>query len=133
MDGTSGAIYAIFLNALAHGLRAQDPSSPTPVTTEIWAQALRSSIDALGKYTPAKKGDRTLIDALVPFIETLSETGEVRVAAAAAQQGTESTKAMKASLGRSVYVGGEAGWVGKVPDPGAHGLSEFLTGLAEAL
>ncbi|CAI7619972.1 unnamed protein product [Penicillium bialowiezense] len=133
MDGTSGAIYAIFLNALAHGLREQDTSSPTPVTTEIWAQALRSSIDALGKYTPAKKGDRTLVDALAPFIETLSETGEVRVAAAAAQQGTESTKAMKASLGRSVYVGGEASWVGKVPDPGAHGLSEFLTGLAEAI
>ncbi|KAJ5342436.1 Dihydroxyacetone kinase [Penicillium brevicompactum] len=133
MDGTSGAIYAIFLNALAHGLREQDTSSPTPVTTEIWAAALRSSIDALGKYTPAKKGDRTLVDALAPFIETLSETGEVRVAAAAAQQGTESTKAMKASLGRSVYVGGEASWVGKVPDPGAHGLSEFLTGLAEAV
>ncbi|CAG8075177.1 unnamed protein product [Penicillium salamii] len=133
MDGTSGAIYAIFLNALAHGLRAQDPSSPAPVTTEIWSQALNSSIEALGKYTPAKKGDRTLVDALAPFIETLSETGEVRVAAAAAQQGTESTKAMKASLGRSVYVGGEASWVGKVPDPGAHGLSEFLTGLAEAI
>ncbi|KAJ5325623.1 Dihydroxyacetone kinase [Penicillium brevicompactum] len=133
MDGTSGAIYAIFLNALAHGLREQDTSSPTPVTPEIWAAALRSSIDALGKYTPAKKGDRTLVDALAPFIETLSETGEVRVAAAAAQQGTESTKAMKASLGRSVYVGGEASWVGKVPDPGAHGLSEFLTGLAEAV
>ncbi|CAG8931012.1 unnamed protein product [Penicillium salamii] len=133
MDGTSGAIYAIFLNALAHGLRAQDPSSPAPVTTEIWAQALNSSIEALGKYTPAKKGDRTLVDALAPFIETLSETGEVRVAAAAAQQGTESTKAMKASLGRSVYVGGEASWVGKIPDPGAHGLSEFLTGIAEAI
>ncbi|CAG8097039.1 unnamed protein product [Penicillium salamii] len=133
MDGTSGAIYAIFLNALAHGLRAQDPSSPAPVTTEIWAQALNSSIEALGKYTPAKKGDRTLVDALAPFIETLSETGEVRVAAAAAQQGTESTKAMKASLGRSVYVGGESSWVGKIPDPGAHGLSEFLTGIAEAI
>src|SRR5947207_7184305 len=29
MDGTSGAIHAIFLNALVHGLRKQDsPSSP---------------------------------------------------------------------------------------------------------
>ncbi|KAJ5413105.1 hypothetical protein N7465_005410 [Penicillium sp. CMV-2018d] len=133
MDGTSGAIYAIFLNALAHGLLAQDTSSPSTITTETWAKALKSSFAALGKYTPAKPGDRTLIDALAPFVDTLLETGDVRVAAAAAQQGTESTKAMKASLGRSVYVGGEEEWIGKIPDPGAFGLSEFLTGLAEGV
>ncbi|KAJ5817561.1 Dihydroxyacetone kinase [Penicillium robsamsonii] len=133
MDGTSGAIYAIFLNALAHGLLAQDTSSPTEITTQTWAKALKSSFEALGKYTPAKVGDRTLIDALAPFVDTLLETGDVRAAAAAAQQGTESTKAMKASLGRSVYVGGEQEWIGKIPDPGAFGLSEFLTGLAEGV
>jgi dihydroxyacetone kinase len=133
MDGTSGAIYAIFLNALAHGLRAQDGDAPTPVTAGIWATALQSAVSALAKYTPAKRGDRTLVDALDPFVETLAETGEVKVAAAAAQMGTEETKAMKASLGRSVYVGGEGEWVGKIPDPGAYGLSEFLSGMAEAI
>lgn len=133
MDGTSGAIYAIFLNALAHGLRNQDTGSPLPVTSEVWAKALKHSVTALEKYTPAKPGDRTMIDALVPFCETLLDTSDVRVAAAAAQQGTESTKSMKASLGRSVYVGGQDEWIGKVPDPGAYGLSEFLTGLAEAV
>ncbi|KAJ5160100.1 Dihydroxyacetone kinase 1 [Penicillium canariense] len=133
MDGTSGAIYAIFLNALAHGLRAQDTGTDLPATSEVWAKALKHSVTALSKYTPAKPGDRTLIDALVPFCETLFETHDVRVAAAAAQQGTESTKSMKASLGRSVYVGSEEEWIGKVPDPGAYGLSEFLTGLAEAV
>lgn len=132
MDGTSGAIYAIFLNALAHGLRAQDGASPAPATPEIWVNAMQHSITALGRYTPAKPGDRTLIDALVPFCDTLFETRDVRAAAAAAQKGTESTKNMKASLGRSVYVGSEEEWIGKVPDPGAFGLSEFLTGLAEA-
>ncbi|OQE44388.1 hypothetical protein PENCOP_c002G03686 [Penicillium coprophilum] len=133
MDGTSGAIYAIFLNALAHGLLAQDTSSPTEITTQTWAKALKSSFEALGKYTPAKVGDRTLIDALAPFVDTLLETSDVRAAATAAQEGTESTKAMKASLGRSVYVGGEQEWIGKIPDPGAFGLSEFLTGLAEGV
>lgn len=133
MDGTSGAIYAIFLNALAHGLRDQDTGSNLPVTSEVWAKALKHSVTALAKYTPAKPGDRTMIDALVPFCDTLLETQDVRVAAAAAQQGTESTKSMKASLGRSVYVGGQEEWIGKVPDPGAYGLSEFLTGLAEAV
>ncbi|GFF71098.1 dihydroxyacetone kinase 1 [Aspergillus udagawae] len=133
MDGTSGAIYSIFLNALAHGLRAQDQGTPTPATVEVWANALKSSISALGKYTPAQPGDRTLIDALVPFCDTLVAAKDVHAAAKAAQDGTEATKSMKASLGRSVYVGGEEEWVGKVPDPGAYGLSEFLTGLAEAL
>ncbi|KAJ5218747.1 Dihydroxyacetone kinase 1 [Penicillium cinerascens] len=132
MDGTSGAIYAIFLNALAHGLREQDTGSVLQASTEVWAKALKHSVTALGKYTPAKPGDRTLMDALVPFCDTLLETHDIRVAAAAAQQGTESTKSMKASLGRSVYVGGESEWIGKVPDPGAYGLTEFLTGIAES-
>ncbi|EPS32449.1 hypothetical protein PDE_07409 [Penicillium oxalicum 114-2] len=132
MDGTSGAIYAIFLNALVHGLRAQDTGSPLQTTPEIWAKALKHSVTALSQYTPAKPGDRTLMDALVPFCETLYETQDMRAAAAAAQRGTESTKSMKASLGRSVYVGSETEWIGKVPDPGAYGLSEFLTGLSEA-
>ena len=131
MDGTSGALYAIFLNALAHGLRSQSPESPTDATVAIWAKALQSSLDALGKYTPAKPGDRTLMDALHPFIDTLSKEKNVGKAAEAASEGARSTKGMKASLGRTVYVGGE-GWQG-VPDPGAHGLAEFLLGLSEGL
>ncbi|KAK2744361.1 hypothetical protein FQN57_004255 [Myotisia sp. PD_48] len=134
MDGTSGALYAIFLNALAHGLREQDSSSTElPVTAKIWSPALQSSLKALAKYTPAQPGDRTMIDALAPFISTLVETGDVHKAAQAAHEGSESTKSMKASLGRAVYVGSEEEWIGKVPDPGAYGLSEFLKGLAGAI
>lgn len=136
MDGTSGAIYAIFLNALAHGLREQDSSSssdPVQVTAQTWAKALEYSAKALGKYTPAQPGDRTLVDALAPFIAKMAETGDVKAAAQAAQDGSESTKSLKASLGRAVYVGGETDWIGKVPDPGAYGLAEFLSGLAEGV
>lgn len=131
MDGTSGALYAIFLNALVYGLRAQSTSSPCPITPQIWAHALQSSLDSLGKYTPAQPGDRTLVDALHPFVESLAETENAKQAAEAARRGAEGTKGMRASLGRTVYVGG-GGWE-DVPDPGAHGLSEFLTGLADAL
>ncbi|MCJ1248958.1 hypothetical protein MMC30_006179 [Trapelia coarctata] len=131
MDGTSGALYAIFLNMLAHNLRLQDSPSPKDVTPQIWAKALDSSLQALTKYTPAKPGDRTLMDALFPFVKTLTETGDAKQAAEAAKKGADSTEGMKASLGRTVYVGGE-GWKG-VPDPGAYGLSEFLTGVADGL
>lgn len=132
MDGTSGALYAIFLNALVHNLRLQDTSNhPRPMTSEIWGTALGQSLEALAKYTPAKPGDRTLMDALYPFVITLQETGSFKKAAAAAKRGSDQTKGMKPNLGRAVYVGGD-GYL-EVPDPGAYGLSEFLIGLQDTL
>lgn len=131
MDGTSGALYAIFLNSLTANVRKLDSSDPTELTPKMWAQALDDSLKALGKYTPAQPGDRTLMDALVPFVNTLGSTGNTKKGAEAAKTGAEATKGMKASLGRSVYVGGEGHT--EVPDPGAYGLSQFLSGLAEAL
>ncbi|TIA67174.1 dihydroxyacetone kinase [Aureobasidium pullulans] len=45
MDGTSGAIYAIFLNALAAGLRSQSPESgKKEVTTQVWAEAAKQAL-----------------------------------------------------------------------------------------
>lgn len=74
-----------------------------------------------------------MIDAIAPFITKLAESGDLSAAAKAAEDGAESTKHMKASLGRSVYVGGEEEWIGKVPDPGAFGLAQFLRGVADAV
>ncbi|RMZ88685.1 hypothetical protein DV736_g4076, partial [Chaetothyriales sp. CBS 134916] len=139
MDGTSGAIYAIFLNALAAGLGEQDDISSSgasskekAVDARTWAAALKWALQALGRYTPAAPGDRTLIDSLVPFVDELAASQDVKKAAQAARAGAEKTKGMKASLGRTVYVGSETEWVGKVPDPGAWGLAAFLDGLASA-
>lgn len=131
MDGTSGALYAIFLNALAHGLRSQGNGNDKPADAQVWAKALRIASESMAKYTPAKPGDRTLVDALAPFVEELGASGDIGKAAAAAEQGAAKTKGMKASLGRTVYVGGSG--FEEVPDPGAHGLATFLAGLAEGL
>jgi dihydroxyacetone kinase len=131
MDGTSGALYAIFLNALSHGLRSQYSTSSTPVTPENWAKALKIASESMAKYTPAKPGDRTLVDALHPFVDELGRSGDVGKAAKAAEEGAAGTKGMKASLGRTVYIGGQG--FEEVPDPGAHGLAEFLAGIAEGL
>jgi len=54
MDGTSGAIYAIFLNALAHGIRQQSPARPQPINVDTWSKALQSPLTSLGKYTPTQ-------------------------------------------------------------------------------
>ena len=89
------------------------------------------SLGSLGKYTPAKVGDRTVIDALQPFVEVLQRDHDLKQAAAAAIKGAESTKGMRPRLGRAVYIGGSA-WE-YVPDPGAYGLSMFLNGMVAAL
>jgi len=72
------------------------------------------------------------MDSLIPFVKTLGSSGDAKKAAQASREGAEKTKAMKASLGRSVYVGAEDEWRGKIPDPGAWGLAEFFDGLAAA-
>ncbi|KAH7321298.1 Dak1 domain-containing protein [Stachybotrys elegans] len=127
MDGTSGALYAIFVNSLAASLQAAASGQPTQtITPQIWAAGLKSALVSLSKYTPAQPGDRTVIDALVPFVNTLAETVDVKKAVDAAIKGCESTKGMKASLGRSVYVS-EEGW-DSCPDPGAYGLAKLLEG-----
>lgn len=92
---------------------------------------MKHSINSLSKYTPAKPGDRTLIDALHPFVESLAETGDFVLAAKAGKTGADATKGMKASLGRTVYVGGHA-WQ-DVPDPGAFGLAVLFQGIVDAL
>ncbi|KAI0119405.1 dihydroxyacetone kinase [Daldinia grandis] len=125
MDGTSGALFAIFLNALVHSLRTFAPGDASP---EVWAGALKQSCEALSRYTPAQPGDRTLIDALYPFVEVLGKTGDLKEAAEASRKAAEETKGMKPSLGRAVYVGGSG--FEQVPDPGAWGLASFFLGLA---
>jgi dihydroxyacetone kinase len=126
MDGTSGALYAIFLNSLVHSLREQSPSGEA--TPKVWGAALKQASESLSRYIPAQPGDRTLIDALHPFVETFIETGDLKKSAEASRKGAEGTKGMRASLGRTVYIGGTG--FEQVPDPGAWGLSEFLLGIA---
>ncbi|RFU30628.1 hypothetical protein B7463_g5719, partial [Scytalidium lignicola] len=133
MDGTSGAVYAIFLNSLTNGVREQDTTFSSRITVKTWTDALDYALSTLLKYTPAKIGDRTLMDTLIPFCKTLVESENIHTAIHAARDGTEATKNMRPKLGRSVYVGSEERWLGKIPDPGAYGLFEFLNGLAGSL
>ncbi|KAK3501578.1 putative glycerone kinase isoform [Neurospora crassa] len=131
MDGTSGALYGIFLNALVASLHTVGggESDKKAADENAWAAALKLSCEALSKYTPARPGDRTLVDALYPFVDALEKTGDVKKAAEAAKQGAEGTKGMKAKLGRTVYIGGSG--FEQVPDPGAWGLAKFFLALAE--
>lgn len=132
MDGTSGALYAIFLNALAASLRVIGAKLPTErlVQRPDWVQACSEALQAVCQATPASVGDRTVMDALEPFIISLQNGASVVASINAAREGRDSTKGMTASLGRAVYVP-EQEW-SKVPDPGAAGLVCLLEGLLGA-
>ncbi|KAF8849982.1 Dak phosphatase [Acephala macrosclerotiorum] len=120
MGGTSGALYCIFLSSLSQELY----EAPT------FADALKGALDSLLMYTRARLGDRTCLDCLIPFVETLKESGEAKSALAAAEKGVESTKKLEAKLGRSSYLDESA--TRGVPDPGAYGLSMLLEGMVNA-
>jgi hypothetical protein len=120
MGGTSGALYCIFLSSLALNLwDARD-----------FPEALQASLDHLLKYTRARLGDRTCLDCLIPFVETLKETGDSKKALEKAEKGVESTKALEAKVGRSSYL--EEAATRGVPDPGAYGLLKLLEGMVAA-
>ena len=117
MGGTSGALYCIFLAALSGSL----------ATTESIADALYGALNELLKYTKARKGDRTMMDCLIPFAEVFAKTGNTTQALAEASKGVESTKNLEARLGRSTYLDESA--TRGVPDPGAYGLLVLLQGM----
>lgn len=108
MGGTSGAIYAIFINAVAEALENIhiDATSNKQSISKILSTALRKGLEDLFKFTTAREGHRTLMDVLIPFVTTFNQTNQdFEVAFEAAKQGCEKTKVMEALLGRASYVG----------------------------
>ncbi|KAF7723851.1 hypothetical protein EC973_001576 [Apophysomyces ossiformis] len=131
VGGTSSAIYCIFLNALAAGLTH---SSAEFVSRQEWTRASEHALKSLQAYTSASTGDRTMMDTLIPFVNVLSErNASVGDAVAAAKAGAESTRHMKAKLGRTSYVSDQDVEKAALPDAGAWGLAVLLTGMGEVL
>ncbi|KAG5716221.1 Dihydroxyacetone kinase [Termitomyces sp. T112] len=130
MGGTIGALFAIFLTAVSTSLKDLNCAP----TIQYWGNALVVGLHALRKYTPAQPGDRTLIDALCPFCETMSQEGNTfEQAVDAAKKGAESTRYMSAVLGRAAYVTMPSTLEDLPPDPGAWGVVAILEGLCNGL
>lgn len=120
MGGSSGVLMSIFFTAA--GQKLHDGQS--------LADALLSGLAQMKQYGGADLGDRTLIDALQPALETLQKN-DLQAAAQAAQQGAEATARMgKAGAGRSSYVNKEN--LDGVMDPGAVAVAEVFQAMVEA-
>ncbi|CCG81097.1 Dihydroxyacetone kinase 1 [Taphrina deformans PYCC 5710] len=124
MGGTGGALYTIFFNALSSSLNNE---SDRQADASLLAQTIHNAVGRLQTYTTAIVGDKTLMDALLPFSETFVKTGSFEAAVEAGKKGATSTKGMAAGLGRATYVDKSA--ASTVPDAGAIGVQKLLEGI----
>ncbi|CCD24625.1 dihydroxyacetone kinase NDAI_0D03110 [Naumovozyma dairenensis CBS 421] len=128
MGGTSGGLYSILISGFSHGLIQVLKNKGDPVTAEATAEAFEIALETLFKYTKARKGSSTLVDALAPFIEEFAKSKDFKKAVQAAAEGAKSTGTFEAKFGRASYVGDSS----NVADPGAVGFTEFLKGIESA-
>ena len=132
IGGSSGPFYATALLRAARRLEG-----PAPHAT-AWAAAFVAGVDAVEELGGARRGDRTMVDALRPAAESfLSALQEGRTPAEAwarcvraAEQGTEATARMAPRLGRASYLGER---VLGIPDAGAEAVVVWLRALTPFL
>jgi dihydroxyacetone kinase len=130
IGGSSGPFYATALLRAARTL----PAMPTPAD---WAKSFRAGVEALAELGGAKRGDCTMLDALLPATEAFEASlarGEgaaaaLQAAAAATEAGAAATAAMRPRLGRASYLGDRA--IG-IPDGGATAVAIWLRALSQA-
>ena len=136
MGGSLGAILGILVAALASHLRTNIISSTNQEKTtvlDVLAKSLWEAIQSLMKHTGARVGDRTVMDVLIPFAETLNESRNLKTAVDVAVKAAEGTKDLKPSFGRASYVELKEGDEQRVPDPGAWALMEMVKGIYDAV
>ena len=101
--GTSGALWGAALRAAAR-VMSDDTVSPHTATT-----ALRAALDAVTAYGNARLGDKTLVDAFLPFVESFEQDVQAGLplgaawvnAADAAARAADATASLTPRLGRA--------------------------------
>jgi D-erythrulose 4-kinase len=131
--GTSGILWGLLLEGVGKGL-----GNTEAVTSKRLADALQSSATHLQGFSKAQLGDKTMLDALFPFVDSL--VGQVdsgasisdawRSAAGACRDAAEATASLVPKIGRARPLAERS--VG-TPDPGAISLGLIVTAIGEVL
>jgi ATP-dependent dihydroxyacetone kinase len=117
MGGSSGVLLSILFTATGTAL----------ASGKSWRQALDDGIARMQHYGGAKRGDRTMLDALIPAVDALDQG--LQAAAQTARQGAEHTATLThAHAGRASYVPAHA--LAGVVDPGAEAVARVFEALA---
>jgi dihydroxyacetone kinase-like protein len=131
VGGTSGPIWGTgFIRAAAGA------GDATEIDGEQIVAMLRASVEGIMARGQAELGEKTLLDALVPAIDTLEEqvkagTGAVetlRAFATTAREAAEATRPMQARRGRASYSGERS--IGTL-DAGAVAIAVLAEALAD--
>jgi dihydroxyacetone kinase len=131
--GSSGPFYAAALVRAARHLQGQDNPAE-----EEWRQAFAAAIEAISELGGAKRGDRTMLDALYPALDTWNAVGSAAygptagfaAAALAARKAAASTENLKPKFGRASYLGDRA--LG-IPDGGATAVAIWISAVSDTL
>lgn len=131
--GSSGPFYATALVRAAASLKGID--DPTEME---WLKAFAASIQAIADLGGAKRGDRTMLDALYPALDAWTSASAAphsphdafAAAVAGAQSGAAHTATLTARVGRASYLGDRA--VG-FPDAGARAVTIWMRAIESAL
>lgn len=130
--GATGPLFGTFFMGMADAVGEAEALDANTV-----AAAFAAGLAALEKQTSARRGDKTLMDAMVPAVAALREAasaggsvGEALQAAAdAAERGAQATKDLQARFGRARNI--KEASIGS-PDPGATSAAFLFRGFAEA-
>jgi L-erythrulose 1-kinase len=127
--GTSGALWGAAIGAVAQLL--DDEAVPGP---EFAVRAVSAAVDAVATLGGAVVGDKTMVDAAVPFRDVLTAAATRPLpaawaeAVAAAKNAAQSTAAYGAKLGRARTHADKS--IG-TPDPGAVSFVEIVSVLGK--
>ncbi|MHC5797355.1 dihydroxyacetone kinase family protein [Lacisediminihabitans sp. FW035] len=130
--GTSGALWGAAL--VAAGTRLGDRATYTAADA---AEAASSAVEAIMTLGKARRGDKTMVDSMLPFVETLTQAvangtalpPSLRSAAIVATEAAAATSALRPQLGRARPLAEKS--LGH-PDAGATSFALIVSRIAEA-
>jgi dihydroxyacetone kinase len=131
--GTSGVLWGVSLAAVGNALGNRDE-----VTPQRLHDAVRHGAQTMQRVGKAERGDKTMLDALLPFVDTLSSelddghslADAWRAAAATAVAAGAATASIQARIGRARPLAERS--IG-TPDPGAVSMGLILTAVGDVL
>lgn len=123
VGGASGPLYGTLFMSLGKAW-------PADLTRESLADAFEVAIEAVKARGKSDRRMKTLLDVLIPILETLRESGDLARLRAAASAAAEATVPMKAIRGRASFLGDRS--IGHM-DPGARSSCLMLHAIVDVL
>jgi len=116
VGGTTGPIFGYLFIEMGNKLKEISAGKNIPVGVDEFFIMAEAAMEKIMKLGGAKPGDKTMIDALYPAVNSLQQSIKEKLSmgqafslmAAVALSGAQSTKAMVALKGRARYAGERA-------------------------